>query len=128
MTNGLSGGQNRDGESGFNRWAISGVSRLMLIDAGETPDPAGPYVFQLALWALKTGKVEAEPDVFETLNAMPDWRPERVMNFLTLWEDHEEYEPEGWREAHDPESLARLVIADIEKKMVKHFPWYRSFD
>jgi hypothetical protein len=116
-------------EPGMNGWPVNSAARRMLIEAGEPPDEGGGlYIFQLALWALKTGRAEAEADLLETLNAMTVWGPERTMNFLLLREEGEEYEPPAWREAKDALHLALLIIDDIEQKMVFHFPWYRSFD
>jgi hypothetical protein len=37
-----------------------------------------------------------------------------------------EYNPQGWRKAEDYRELAKIILDDIEEKMVKHFPWYRS--
>lgn len=113
-------------EPQINRWQVSRAARNMLIDADESPDGRSPYILQLALWAIRTGKREVEDAIRETLNAIPDWRPERIMNFLLLREEHEEYEPAGWRETKGPLDLANLIIDDMEQKMAIHFPWYRS--
>jgi hypothetical protein len=117
----------REEESVFNGWPVNMAAKRMLIEAGETPDPASLYIFQLALWAVKTDKTETEDDVRETINAMTTWRSERIANFFMLGEDCQEYDPPGWKEAGDPPDLAALILDDIEKKMVIHFPWYRSF-
>ncbi len=111
----------------LNTWPINRVALTMLTEAGETPDPGCLYILQLVLWALRTGKAEAEPDVYETVNAMTTWRPERLMNFLLLREDGV-YEPPAWREAEDASCLALLLLEDLERKMVIHFPWYRSLE
>jgi hypothetical protein len=116
------------GELALNVWPVNSMARRMLTGAGETPDPKSLYIVQLALWALKTGKAEADPDLLETVNAMTAWRPERIMNFLMLHESHEEFEPPGWRDASEPQGLAQLILDDIEQKMVAHFPWYRSVE
>jgi hypothetical protein len=112
--------------SGLNAWPVNNVARRMLVEEGEAPDPESLYIFQLALWALKTDKAEAEADVRETVNAMTAWRPERIMNFLMLRGEHEEYDPPQWRNAVTPLDLALLILGDMEDKMVIHFPWYRS--
>ena len=71
-------------EMGLNRWPVNRMARKMLKELGEMPDPASMYLLQLASWALKTEKTEAENDVGETVNAMTEWRPERIMNFFLL--------------------------------------------
>ncbi|MDR2017565.1 MAG: hypothetical protein LBQ00_01585 [Syntrophobacterales bacterium] len=115
------------GELGLNAWPVNRTARKMLRELGETADPARMYILQLVSWALKTGKTETEDDVSETINAMMDWRPERITNFFVLQHD-DEYEPSGWREAETPLGLALLILDEIERKMVVHFPWYRSFN
>jgi hypothetical protein len=115
-------------EMTLNRWPINGMAEKMLRELGETPDPASMYLLQLASWAVKTGKTEAENDVGETVNAMTEWRPERIMNFFLLHEAGQEYDPPGWTEAKTPLDLALILLDDIERKMVMHFPWYRSLN
>ena len=111
----------------MNRWPINQAARRMLAEAGEHPDPAGLYMIQLAHWAVRTGKTEPGHDVAETVNAMTTWRPERIHNFLMLPDSDAVYAPEGWAEAASPLALAAVILDDIEEKMVRHFPWYRSF-
>ena len=113
-------------EMELNEWPVNRMAQKILEDLGEPPDPASMYLLQLASWAIKSGKAEAEDDVGETVNAMTEWRPERIMNFLLLRENNEEYNPPNWREAKAPLDLALILLDDIERKMVIHFPWYRS--
>ena len=56
---------------------------------------------------------------------MMSWRPERIANFLMI-NPGEEYNPSGWEKARDYRGLAKIILDDIEEKMVRHFPWYRS--
>jgi len=112
----------------LNGWPVNRTARKMLVEAGETPDHGSMYLLQLVLWAINTGKTEAEEDVTETVNAMTGWRPQRIMNFLLLREDHEEYDPPGWNGAKTATDLALVLLDDLERKMVKHFPWYRSLN
>jgi hypothetical protein len=56
---------------------------------------------------------------------MMSWRPERIINFLMIAPDGE-YSPRGWENAGDYRELAKIILDDIEEKMVRHFPWYRS--
>ncbi len=112
----------------LNEMPVSRRALEMLKEVGESLYGDGPYFVRLALWALQTGKTETENDVIETVNAMMVWREERIANFLLLRQDDDAYEPAGWRDAHTPLDLALSIIDDIERKMVIHFPWYRSFD
>ncbi|MBA4416671.1 MAG: hypothetical protein C0392_01980 [Syntrophus sp. (in: bacteria)] len=112
----------------LNQLPINLKAREMLAETGTSFEPASLYIVQLALWALDNNKIEGENDILETLKAMMTWRPERIMNFLMMREDEEGYEPVGWREAKTPLELAFVVLEDLEKKMVKHFPWYRCFE
>ena len=56
---------------------------------------------------------------------MMTWRPQRIMNFLMI-APGTEYDPQGWQKAEDYRELAKIILDDIEEKMVRHFPWYRS--
>jgi hypothetical protein len=112
----------------LNDMPVSLKAMEMLKEAGETPDGETPYFVRLALWALQTGKVKVEDDVNETVNAMMTWRKERIANFLLIGQEGKTYDPPGWKETGTPLELALSIIDDIERKMVIHFPWYRSFD
>jgi hypothetical protein len=83
------------------------------------------YSVQLVNVLLNKGELEAEEDVVQTVRAMMTWRPERIVNFLLIAPEAE-YNPSGWEKAKDHRELARIVLADIEEKMIRHFPWYRS--
>ena len=120
--------ESRTDETGLNVWPVNRAARNMLEEVGEVPDSGSMYLLQLALWAIKAGKTEAEEDVAETVNAMKEWRPERIKNFLLLQENNEEYNPPGWKGAKTATDLALVILDDLERKMVKHFPWYRSLN
>lgn len=122
------GSESRDGKTEMNRWPINLAAQRLLAQLKEEPAPSDLHILQLVVWALNSGNVEAELDVQETVNAMTTWRPERLKNFFQLREDHEEYEPKGWKAAATPVDLASIVLDDIEHKMIIHFPWYRSLE
>lgn len=83
------------------------------------------YCAQAVMYAIDQDMITAESDVAETVNAMQDWLPPRIVNFLTLMYI-DEYDPPGWREASDIKEFAECILDDIEHKMVMHFPYYRS--
>jgi hypothetical protein len=83
------------------------------------------YCVQLVISVLNRGKIEAEEDLVQTVKAMMTWRPQRIMNFLMI-SPGTEYDPRGWQQAEDYRELAKIILDDIEDKMVRHFPWYRS--
>ncbi len=103
----------------FNRKA-----RTFLEERGEAVDPACLHEVQLALWALDRGLAEVEAAVRETLEAMPSWNPERLMNFFARPAEAPVCEPDGWEGAACAEELALLALDDIEARMMVHFPWY----
>jgi hypothetical protein len=112
----------------LNNFPISRKALEMLGDAGRDLDGNGPYFIRLALWALQSGIIKSEDDVLETITAMMSWRTERIANFLMLRHEEDAYEPSGWEEAANAVELASSIIDDIERKIVIHFPWYRSFE
>ncbi|HEX2964717.1 MAG TPA: hypothetical protein VHO84_02980 [Syntrophorhabdaceae bacterium] len=109
----------------FNRMPVNKAAREALIEMNETPCDAAPHCIQLLLSMLSRGAIEMEDDVAETVRAMMDWRPQRIINFLMVTLD-EEYDPAGWKDARDFHELARAILNDVEEKMIRHFPWYRS--
>ncbi len=96
----------------------------MLERAGEEPDEECLHCVQLVLWATRKRGAEIDQSVSETLEAMTCWRPERIANFLKLAENDFVYDPPGWRKAEDPEELARVVLEEMEGRMMLLFPWY----
>jgi hypothetical protein len=99
-------------------------ARRMLEEIGEPIDPACLHSVQLALWAVKTGRVEADPVLLETLLAMTAWSPERIRAFFMIAEEGDAYRLSGWETAERAEHMATLILDEIEAKMVIHFPWY----
>jgi hypothetical protein len=83
------------------------------------------YCVQLVTSALNRGEIEAEEDLAQTVKAMMTWKPQRIMNFLMI-SPGTEYDPQGWQKAQNYRELAKIILDDIEEKMVRHFPWYRS--
>jgi hypothetical protein len=108
----------------FNTMPVNRRAKKALQEIKEEQRADTPYCVQLAVSVLNRGEIEAEEDVVETIKAMMDWRPERIMNFFMIAHG-EEYNPPGW-EKGDYKELAKIVLDDIEEKMVRHFPWYRS--
>lgn len=109
----------------LNTMAVNERARKALLEIGEEPNAGSVYCAQLVNVVLNRKEIEAEGDVVETVKAMMDWRPERIVNFLMIT-DGEEYNPPGWEKTKDYRELAKIILDDIEARMVKHFPWYRS--
>jgi hypothetical protein len=109
----------------FNTMPVNRRAKEALQKIKEEQRADTPCCVQLAVSVLNRGEIEAEEDVIETIKAMMDWRPERIMNFFVIAHG-EEYNPLGWEKARDYKELAKIVLDDIEEKMVRHFPWYRS--
>jgi hypothetical protein len=107
----------------LNGQPINRKAREMLERAGEEPDPGGLHCVQLARWALEHGYFCAEDAVLETIQAMSEWRPARLMNFF-LCDGSKEYGPRGWESAVGAEELALVILDDIEAKAYVTFPWY----
>ena len=89
-------------EMELNSWPVNRRALKMLKELGEKTDPASMYLLQLASWAMKTGKTEAEEDVGETVNAMTEWRPQRIMNFFLLEERDGAYNPPAGKRQRRP--------------------------
>ena len=100
-------------------------AKEVLQEINEEPRTDTFYCVQLVNVVLARGEIEAEEDLHQTVQAMMAWRPERIMNFLMI-APGTEYDPRGWQEAEDYRELAKSILDDIEDKMVRHFPWYRS--
>lgn len=122
-------GHMKDGEQKemdqLNSQAINQKAKEMLIRSGEEPQRERLYCIQLALWALDHGYFSIEDAVFETIRAMTEWRPVRLMNFLSNG-GSAEYTPKGWETSQGPEELALVVLEDIEARAYLTFPWYGS--
>lgn len=95
----------------------------MLIRSGEEPQPECLHCVQLACWALDRGYFSVEDAVSETIRAMTEWKPVRLMNFL-LNDGSAEYSPKGWESSQGPEELAWVILGDIEARAYVTFPWY----
>lgn len=100
-------------------------AKEVLQKINEEPRADSLCCVQLVIFVLNRGEIEAEEDLRQTVKAMVAWRPERIMNFLMITPDGE-YNPRGWEKAGDYRELAKIILDDIEEKMVRHFPWYRS--
>ncbi len=109
----------------FNTMPVNRAAAKALSALSQEPNYAAPLCIQLLLVMLGRGEMEMEDDMLETIRAMMDWTPQRIMNFFMITPD-EEYDPAGWRNAKDHLELARKILNDVEEKMVHHFPWYRS--
>jgi hypothetical protein len=109
----------------LNAMPVNVRARELLEGSGKKPGDDSLYCAQAALLALETGLVEAESDVVETLTAMISWRPQRIVNFLMLMYI-DEYDPPHWKDAPGLKEFAAAILDDVEEKMVKHFPYYRS--
>jgi hypothetical protein len=112
----------------LNAFAVNKKARAMLKAVAEEPDETCLYCVQLVLWAAKRGCFGVEGSVRETLEAMAAWSPERIANFLELDASGFEYEPPGWQAAETPEDLARVVLDELENRMMALFPWYRHLE
>jgi hypothetical protein len=109
----------------LNMMPINRRAKEVLQEINEEPRADSLCCVQLVISVLNRGEIEAEEDVCQTVRAMVAWRPERIMNFLMITPDGE-YNPRGWENAGDYRELAKIILDDIEDKMVRHFPWYRS--
>lgn len=122
-------GHMREAERGqmdrLNSQAINQKAKEMLIRSGEEPQAGCLHCIQLARWALDHGYFSVEDAVFETIQAMTEWGPARLMNFL-LNGGSAEYAPKGWETSGGPEELASVILEDIEARAYLTFPWYGS--
>ena len=109
----------------LNTMAVNQRAKKALLEMHEEPCPTSVYCVQLVDAVLTRNEIEAEEDVVQTVKAMMTWRPERIANFLMLFSDAV-YNPPGWENAKDYRELAKAILDDVEEKMVRHFPWYRS--
>jgi|WetSurMetagenome_2_1015567.scaffolds.fasta_scaffold592672_1 hypothetical protein len=109
----------------LNMMPVNRRAKEVLQEIGEEPRIDSLYCVQLVISLLNRGEMEAEEDLCQTVKAMMTWKPQRIMNFLMI-APGAEYDPQGWQKVKDYRELARIILDDIEEKMVKHFPWYRS--
>lgn len=109
----------------LNDQAINRKAKEMLTRLGEEPESGRLHCVQLACWSLDRGHFFVEEAIYETVRAMSEWRPVRLMNFL-LNDASAEYAPKGWDDARGPEELARIILQDIESRAYTAFPWYGS--
>ncbi len=109
----------------LNMMPVNQKAKEVLWEIDEEPLGDSLYCIQLIVSVLNRGQIEAEEDLVQTLKAMMSWKPQRIMNFLMITPGTE-YDPDGWQNAEDYQELAKIILDDIEKKMVRHFPWYRS--
>jgi carboxylesterase type B len=111
----------------LNMMPINRRAKEVLREIDEEPNTGAFHCVQLVISVLNRGEIEAEEDLIQTVKAMMTWRPERIMNFLMI-APNGAYNPRGWETAGDYRELAKIILDDIEEKMVRHFPWYRSGD
>ena len=109
----------------LNAMPVNVRAREFLENSGIRTRDDSLYCAQATLYALEAGLVEAEEDVAQTLNAMTSWRPQRIVNFLMLMYI-DEYDPPRWKDAPGLKEFADAILDDVEEKMVRHFPYYRS--
>jgi hypothetical protein len=109
----------------LNMMPVNQRAKEVLQEIDEEPRTDSLYCVQLVISVLNRGEIEAEEDLTQTVKAMMDWRLERIMNFFMITPGTE-YDPQGWQKAEDYRELAKVILDDIEEKMVRHFPWYRS--
>jgi capsid protein len=117
--------QRKNSMESLNMSAVNQKARQALQEMNEELCLTSLYSVQLVNVLLSKGELEAEEDVVQTVRAMMTWRPERIVNFLLIAPEAE-YNPSGWEKAKDHRELARILLADIQEKMIRHFPWYRS--
>jgi hypothetical protein len=109
----------------LNSQPVNQKAKHMLTRSGQALSPDCLHCVQLARWALDYGYYSVEDAVFETIRAMTEWKPARLMNFLAR-DGSAEYAPKGWEKAAGPEELAWVILEDIEAKAYITFPWYGS--
>ena len=109
----------------LNALPVNIKAKEMLIIAGEKADSEMMHAVQLAKWGIDCGIVDADISVIETIDAMTSWRSVRLVNFFMISPDGD-YNPANWQEAKTPGELAKMIIDEIEEKMMLHFPMYGS--
>jgi len=111
----------------FNNLPINQKAKEFLDKIGENTSPDIPYSVQLLLWAIHKGYIFVEEDMLlETVRAMATWSPVRLLNFFIYSEKREEGSTEILPDSEDPIDFARIILDDIEKRIMDYFPWYRS--
>lgn len=106
----------------LNASPVNRKAREMLEQSGQRVPEDVLHCCSLAAWALENGLFDVDAAVSETVAAMVEWRPERLMNFLGMPATGL-YDPPGWAQARDIRELACVIIDDIEEKIHKHFPF-----
>lgn len=109
---------------GLNKFPVNRKAHRLLQNLGETIDEGSLYSVQLASWAIRTGKIDVEPALRETVEAMRTWRYERLAWFLDMNGEATDYGPAGYAKEEDVIGLASMVLADIENRIIRYFPWY----
>jgi hypothetical protein len=109
----------------LNTMPVNVKARGLLEMHGEEAREESLHCVHAALYAIGRNQVVVETDVAETVTAMMNWRPPRLVNFLMLMSG-EDYDPPGWETAADLREFAGAILDDIEAKMVIHFPYYHS--
>jgi hypothetical protein len=109
----------------LNGQGVNRKAKEMLVRCGEDPEAGCLHCVQLARWALDHSYFSVEDAVFETVRAMTEWKPARLVNFL-MDDGSAEYTPKGWDNTQGPEELAWVILEDIETRAYVTFPWYAS--
>ena len=109
----------------LNALPVNRKAKEMLIEVGEEASSSMMHSVQLAKWAIDRGIIDTDISVAETIEAMTSWRPVRLINFFMINPDGD-YNPSGWDGVHTPDDFARVIIDEIEEKMMLHFPMYGS--
>lgn len=106
---------------------INKKAKAMLQRLGEIVEPSCLHAVQLALWGIEKGCLEADRTVVETVHAMVQWRPVRLMNFFITNGDGA-FDVTGWESAETPIDMARAILVEIDGKTFQHFPCYLAGD
>jgi hypothetical protein len=110
----------------LNMMPVNEKARRVLGIIDINPEPNSLYSVQMAKWGYEKGGIEVEASVSETIEAMFSWSPIRIANFFMIDIKGHGYSPHGWQEAEEPLDFARVLLNDVEEKMLIHFPWYGS--
>lgn len=111
----------------FNNLPINQKAKEFLDKIGENTSPDIPYSVQLLLWAIHKGYIFVEEDMLlETVRAMATWSPVRLFNFFMGSENVGSGLAETLLSTEDPVDFARIILDDIEKRIMDYFPWYGS--
>ncbi|MCX8022158.1 MAG: hypothetical protein N2745_05230 [Syntrophorhabdaceae bacterium] len=110
----------------LNGLPLNKKARDILKKLGVEVDEQTLYAIQLARWGYEKGGLDVDSSVSETVEAMFDWRPVRIMNFFMIDLSGEGLSPPRWEDTDDPVELARIILDDIQDKILHHFPWIGS--